>query len=417
MSDIAIKVEDLGKRYRINAVEDHSSTLGRTMLDVLISPFGYLRNSLKEPSASETLWALRHVTFEARRGEVLGVLGQNGAGKSTLLRVLSKITLPSEGWAHIDGRVGSLLQTGTGFQPDLTGRENIFLNGTILGMKKNEVERKFDEIVDFSGVQSFIDTPIKRYSSGMIVRLGFSVAIFLQPDILLVDEVLSVGDAAFRKKSLEKVSSILSEGITVLFVSHDLSMIQRLCRRSILLDAGKMIESSETSVMIEHYMAKINSVLTPGVWFDLSTATHQGTGKVRFVRMSYSSDNSAFGDEAYPDGPVELKLEVESDSAQIVAGISVTFFDLSGFRLISAGTLRNFSLKSGRNTFKVYIHNLHLKPGTYLLELWLAGPQEALYDQILAASYINVVYEIEPAVLDISSYRDKVTSKVEVSLV
>ena len=200
MNDIAVIAEDLGKRYRINAAENRSRTLGRTMLDVLTSPFSYLHSSLQEPSAAETLWALRNVSFEVRRGEVLGVLGQNGAGKSTLLRILSKITLPTEGWARTFGRVGSLLQIGTGFNYELTGRENVYLNGTILGMKKNEVDRKFDEIVDFSGVQAFIDTPIKRYSSGMIVRLGFSVAIFLNPDVLLVDEVLSGWGCRFSTK-------------------------------------------------------------------------------------------------------------------------------------------------------------------------------------------------------------------------
>ena len=179
MSAVAIEVSNLGKQYRYNAYKDRSPTLGKAFLAALVSPFGYLSGSLRKPSKAETLFALRNVSFDVKRGEVLGVLGQNGAGKSTLLRILSHITLPTEGWAEIHGRVGSLLQIGTGFNPELTGRENIYLNGTILGMKRNEVDRKFDEIVDFSGVRQFIDTPIKRYSSGMIVRLGFSVAMFM----------------------------------------------------------------------------------------------------------------------------------------------------------------------------------------------------------------------------------------------
>lgn len=417
MNDIAVMAEDLGKRYRINAAENCSRTLGRTMLDLLTSPFSYLHSSLQEPSAAETLWALRNVSFEVKRGEVLGVLGQNGAGKSTLLRILSKITLPTEGWARTFGRVGSLLQIGTGFNFELTGRENVYLNGTILGMKKNEVDRKFDEIVDFSGVQAFIDTPIKRYSSGMIVRLGFSVAIFLNPDILLVDEVLSVGDAAFRQKSLEKVYELVSEGCSVMFVSHDLFMIQRLCKRAILLEAGKIIKSSDTSVMIEHYLSKITNILAPGELLDLSSAVHQGTGEVRFRRISYRSGNNGLGDQAYPDGPLEFQLEVEAVVASTVSGVSVSLFDLSGFRLINAGAVRDFSMKSGLNSFRVLIHNLHLKPGTYLLALWLVGPAELLFDQILTAAYINVVPEIEPVLVDINPYHDKVTSQVDVSII
>jgi lipopolysaccharide transport system ATP-binding protein len=415
MNDITIKVENLGKRYRINAAENRSRTLGRTMLEALISPFSYLRSSLQEPSREETLWALRNVTFEVKRGEILGVLGQNGAGKSTLLRILSRITLPTEGWAQTFGRVGSLLQIGTGFNPELTGRENVYLNGTILGMKKNEVDRKFDEIVDFSGVQSFIDTPIKRYSSGMIVRLGFSVAIFLNPEVLLVDEVLSVGDAAFRQKSLEKVFELVGEGCSVMFVSHDLFMIQRLCKRAILLEAGKIIESSETSAMIEHYLSKITNILAPKEWLDLSTAVHQGTGEVRLRRISFRSGNAGLGDQAYPDGPLEFHLEVESMNASTVFGVSISLFDLSGFRLINAGAIQNFSLKRGMNSFRIFIHSLHLKPGTYLLALWLVGPSELLLDQIQSAAYLNVIPEIEPAVVDINPYHDKVTSQVDVT--
>jgi lipopolysaccharide transport system ATP-binding protein len=417
MNDVPIKVEDLGKRYRINAAENHSRTLGRTLLDVLTSPFSYLQNSLHEPSAAETLWALRHVSFEVKRGEVLGVLGQNGAGKSTLLRILSKITLPTEGQATVYGRVGSLLQIGTGFNYELTGRENIYLNGTILGMKKKEVDRKFEEIVEFSGVRAFIDTPIKRYSSGMIVRLGFSVAIFLKPDILLVDEVLSVGDAAFRQKSLEKVFELVNEGCSVVFVSHDLFMIQRLCKRAILLEAGKVIEDTDISVMIEHYLSKITSIMAPRDWLDLSTASHQGTGKVRFVRMSYRSGNAVLDDQAYPDGALEFLLEVESEIARPVSGVSVSIFDLSGFRLINAGAIRELPLKRGINSFRIFIHSLHLNPGTYLMALWMVGPAEVLLDQILTTAYINVVPKDESDFMDINPYHDKVTSQVDVSVI
>lgn len=416
MSDVAIRVEDLGKRYRIDAFENRSRTLGRTLLEAAVSPFRYLSQSLQEPSLEQTLWALRHVSFEVRQGEVLGILGQNGAGKSTLLRILSRITLPTEGRAQVLGRVGSLLQIGTGFNPELTGRENIYLNGTILGMKRSEVERKFDEIVEFSGVQHFIDTPIKRYSSGMIVRLGFSVAILLNPDCLLVDEVLSVGDAAFRQKSLEKVYELVDQGCSVLFVSHDLFMIQRLCKRSILLEAGRVIEDTDTSVMIEHYLSKITNILTPGEWLDLSTAAHQGNGKTTFRRMAYHGGMDTPLGQACPDGSVEFLLEVQSNSSLEIHGVAVSLFDLSGFRLINAGATRPISLRAGVSQIKIVIHSLHLKPGTYQLALWLAGPQELLLDQILSAAYLNVVPRQEPALADLNPYHDKITAQTDVSV-
>jgi lipopolysaccharide transport system ATP-binding protein len=196
MSDIAIRVENLSKRYRIGAGQKRANTLRETLGNLAASPFDYLRRTLRGPTEEEIIWALKDVSFEIKRGEVVGIIGRNGAGKTTLLKVLSRITEPTEGRASINGRVGSLLAVGTGFHPELTGRENIYLNGAILGMKRTEIDRKFDEIVDFSGVEKFMDTPVKRYSSGMCVRLAFAVAAHLEPEILLVDEVLAVGDAA-----------------------------------------------------------------------------------------------------------------------------------------------------------------------------------------------------------------------------
>ncbi len=411
MSIVAIQAENLGKRYRINAYENRSRTLGRTLLDAAVSPFSYLRKSLQEPSSAETLWALRNVSFEVRKGEVLGVLGQNGAGKSTLLRILSRITLPTEGQAWVVGRVGSLLQVGTGFNPELTGRENTYLNGTIMGMKRSEVDRKFDEIVDFSGVQQFIDTPIKRYSSGMIVRLGFSVAIFLNPDCLLVDEVLSVGDADFRKKSLEKVYELVHGGCSVLFVSHDLFMIQRMCKRSILLEGGRVIEDSDTSVMIEHYLSKITNILRPNEWLDLSTEAHQGNGEASFIRLAYNGGADAQSGQACPDGPVDFLLDVSARSRMEISGIAVSLFDLSGFRLINAGSAQPISLHTGTNRVKISIRSLHLKPGTFQIALWMAGQEDLLFDQILSAAYLNVVPRQEPVELDLNPYHDKVTPR------
>ncbi|MGB9521177.1 MAG: ABC transporter ATP-binding protein, partial [Anaerolineales bacterium] len=218
MSDIAIRVDNVGKYYRINTQSDYYPTLRDSIVEMVKWPVRVLRYGI--PTSHEIIWALRNVSFEVKTGEVLGVIGRNGAGKSTLLKILSRVTEPSEGVAEIHGRVGSLLEVGTGFHPELTGRENIFLNGAILGMKRAEIQRKFDEIVDFSGVEKFIDTPVKRYSSGMYLRLAFAVAAHMEPEILVVDEVLAVGDAEFQRKCLGKMSDVASEGRTVLFVSH-----------------------------------------------------------------------------------------------------------------------------------------------------------------------------------------------------
>jgi lipopolysaccharide transport system ATP-binding protein len=244
MSDIAIKVENLSKQYRIASLRRAPyRTLRESLAEMVQAPFRRAAKLLRGEAygAAEmdrTFWALKDVSFEVKRGEVVGVIGANGAGKSTLLKVLSRITEPTEGYAEIRGRVGSLLEVGTGFHPELTGRENIYLNGAILGMKRWEIECKFDEIVAFSGVEHFIETPVKRYSDGMRVRLAFSVAAHLEPEILLVDEVLAVGDAAFQKRCLGKMEDVSREGRTVLFVSHDMGAIESLCETSILLTQG-----------------------------------------------------------------------------------------------------------------------------------------------------------------------------------
>ncbi len=245
----AIRVEDLGKRYRIGGMPSGY----RTLRDALASSLRRL--SRREPPPSkDTIWALRHINFNVERGQVLGIVGRNGAGKSTLLKLLSRVTDPTEGKAEIYGRVGSLLEVGTGFHPELTGRENIYLNGAILGMKRAEIERKFDEIVDFAEVRKFIDTPVKRYSSGMYLRLAFGVAAHLEPEILVVDEVLAVGDAEFQRKCLGKMSDVAHEGRTVLFVSHNMSAILRLTEETIVLDKGQIVMRGPTPEAVDFYM-------------------------------------------------------------------------------------------------------------------------------------------------------------------
>jgi lipopolysaccharide transport system ATP-binding protein len=256
MSDTPIIVERLSKRYRISQAEARPATTGAALAGLLRAPFRYLREMSRPPTEAEVLWALRDVSFQVRRGEVLGIIGRNGAGKSTLLKILSRITDPTAGRAIITGRVGSLLEVGTGFNQELNGRENIYLSGTILGMKRAEIDRKFDEIVAFAGVEKFLDTPVKRYSSGMNVRLGFAVAAHLEPEILIVDEVLSVGDAGFQRKSLGKMENIAGEGRTVLFVSHSMPAIQAFCHRVILMDNGQIAGEGTAEAMTSQYLSE-----------------------------------------------------------------------------------------------------------------------------------------------------------------
>ncbi|NDJ78821.1 MAG: ABC transporter ATP-binding protein [Chloroflexi bacterium] len=260
MSDLAIRVEGLGKKYHIGSAQKSYSTLRDTLSTAFVAPFvraGRLLRGQATGAAglTEVIWALDDVSFEVRHGEVVGIIGHNGAGKSTLLKVLSRITEPTRGKVDLYGRVGSLLEVGTGFHPELTGRENIFLNGAILGMSRVEIERKFDEIVAFAEVEKFIDTPVKHYSSGMGLRLGFAVAAHLEPEILVVDEVLAVGDAAFQRKCLGKMGEVAQEGRTVLFVSHNMAAIENLCSRTILLKQGKFINDGPTNEIINEYLS------------------------------------------------------------------------------------------------------------------------------------------------------------------
>ena len=263
MPELAIRVENLSKQYKIgsapgrSAARSHYRTLRETLTDAVTSPLRRLKsgNGNSKPSKNELIWALQDVSFTVNKGQVLGVIGRNGAGKSTLLKILSRVTEPTTGTAEIHGRVGSLLEVGTGFHPELTGRENIYLNGAILGMKHAEIDRKFDEIVAFSEVEKFIDTPVKRYSSGMYLRLAFAVAAHLEPEILVVDEVLAVGDAEFQRKCLGKMSDVAQEGRTVLFVSHNMSAILRLTEETIVLDKGQLVLRAPTSKAVDFYMS------------------------------------------------------------------------------------------------------------------------------------------------------------------
>jgi lipopolysaccharide transport system ATP-binding protein len=262
LMETVIKVENLSKQYRIGAREPGYRTFRETLVDSIKAPFQGIAKlinrqlSIVNRQSEETFWALRDVSFEVNRGEVVGIIGRNGAGKSTLLKILSKITEPTEGRVELRGRVGSLLEVGTGFHPELTGHENVYLYGAILGMDRWEITRKFDEIIAFAELEKFIDTPVKRYSSGMYMRLAFAVAAHLEPEILLVDEVLAVGDAAFQKKCIGKMEDVSKEGRTILFVSHNMAAITRLCERSFWIDKGTIIKEGTPSEIVNMYQSQ-----------------------------------------------------------------------------------------------------------------------------------------------------------------
>ena len=287
MSEIAVRVRGLSKSYRIG-VRRQATSWHSQVVNTLLSPFDYLRSSLREATEEETLWALRDISFDVYDGEVLGIVGRNGAGKSTLLKILSLITEPTSGEAELFGRVGSLLEVGTGFHDELTGRENVYMNGAILGMAKTEIDRKFDEIVDFAGVERFIDTQVKRYSSGMKVRLAFAVAAHLEPELLVIDEVLAVGDADFQKRCLGKMESFAEGGRTVLFVSHNMPAVIRLCDRAILLDHGRKIDEGKPDLVVSHYL-DVNRMGGAKREWDIYTAP--GTDELKLLSLGmYHAD-------------------------------------------------------------------------------------------------------------------------------
>ena len=285
MSKIAVKVEGLSKRYRVG-VRDRYPMFREAFMRAALSPLGKFRSWLSGKGTgnnSDWIWALRDVDFNVHEGEVVGIIGRNGVGKSTLLKILSGITTPTAGYADIYGRIGSLLEVGTGFHMELTGRENIFMNGALLGMHRHEIKQKFDEIVAFSEVEAFLDTPVKRYSSGMYMRLAFSVAAHLDPEILAIDEVLAVGDADFQRKCLGKMGKFAREGRTVLFVSHNMIAVKSLCRRAIWLDEGRVKDDGESDHVVSNYLQSTASSQTEQVWDDVEVAPGNDTVRLRRV--------------------------------------------------------------------------------------------------------------------------------------
>ncbi|HAF13524.1 MAG TPA: ABC transporter ATP-binding protein [Blastocatellia bacterium] len=327
-----ITVENVGKRYRIGQSQAPYSTLRESLVEAVRSPFKKLaRNN----GPAEFVWAVEDVSFEIKPGEVVGLIGRNGAGKSTLLKMLSRITEPTKGRILLYGRVGSLLEVGTGFHAELTGRENIYLNGAILGMARNEIVRKFDEIVSFAEVEKFIDTPVKHYSSGMYLRLAFAVAAHLEPEILLVDEVLAVGDARFQRKCLDKMQDVGKQGHTVLFVSHNMPAITRLCPRTILLDQGRVLSDGPSHQVAGEYLSGGLGTTAAREWTDSSKAPGDDIVRLRAVRVR--TENGEITDVMDIRRPLAIEMEFEVLQDGYVLSPNYHFFNEHGVYVFLAG--------------------------------------------------------------------------------
>ncbi len=397
-NDIAIKVENISKRYRIGLKETVHDTFGGAIIGLLKSPLKNYKkhrslykfdedssDSEKEFESPDIIWALKDVSFEVNREEVIGVIGKNGSGKSTLLKILSRITDPTSGCVEIRGGVSSLLEVGTGFNPELTGRENVYLNGSILGMKKNEIEQKFDEIIDFSGVDKFIDTPVKRYSSGMLVRLAFAVAAHLEPEILIVDEVLAVGDADFQKKCLGKMGALAKAGRTVLLVSHNLGAVTDLCSRTIWLDEGKLILDGPSMDVVEEYLS--STVKGRGCW--TGDTAEQGSGRQAWLRHARVVSGNGDGASTNVRFDEQVKIEIGYEIKNRTRAFrSYLFFRDSRGNVIwsshdtdgtdKAGSAREPGVYQSTCIFPERL----LRPGRYLVSIGIFGnPREAVEEE------------------------------------
>jgi lipopolysaccharide transport system ATP-binding protein len=385
----AIRVQRVGKQYQIG-----SRARYRTIRETLVDGFRNAATSLGRPrKQAEKFWALRDVSFDVAHGDVVGIIGRNGSGKSTLLKILSRIVEPTTGCIDLEGRVGSLLEVGTGFHPDLTGRENVFLSGAILGMRKTEIASKFDEIVEFAEVDRFIDTQVKHYSSGMYMRLAFSVAAHLEPDILVVDEVLAVGDAAFQKKCLGKMGTVARHGRTVLFVSHNMGAVVSLCSRAILLDSGQMLMESDPITVAARYQATLTA---PAQTSDLATAEHFGNGKARFVALRCIPErrDGSVREMMCPGSRLRIETSIACTAPVESANVGITIYDATGYRLIDANTAmqgRFVSMKPGDEAVVDFtLDDVRLKPGTYLVGLWMGRGNIEDIDGILYATTLEV---------------------------
>jgi len=370
LSDIAVHAEALGKAYRLTPSAGRFQTLQeqyhyRSFREELTLLAGRV---LRRTSArtQETKWALRDVGFEVRPGEVVGIIGRNGAGKSTLLKLLARISEPTTGFIDLWGRVGALLEVGTGFHPELTGRENIFLSGAILGMSRVEIRRKFDDMVAFAEIAEYLEMPVKRYSCGMYMRLAFAVAAHLEPEILLVDEVLAVGDAAFQRKCLAKMQEVGARGRTVLFVSHDMAAIARLCPRTILLQDGQILRDGPSPEVTRTYLEFGASSVAERTWPDLATAP--GEESVRLLAVRVRDDQGRLTDAIDIRRPVQLEVEYHNFASERSPYVSLQLFDEAGVCLFTAGDFTNRQWRQTPRQFEGRVVSRCLIPGNLLAE-------------------------------------------------
>jgi lipopolysaccharide transport system ATP-binding protein len=389
MSDVAIRVEGLSKSYRLGGKQEPYKTLRESLIGAAKAPLRMLRG--RRAGKPETLWALRDVSFEVRTGEVVGIIGRNGAGKSTLLKILARITDPSEGRAEIHGRIGSMLEVGTGFHPELSGRENIFLNGVILGMRRAEIARKFDEIVAFAEIEKFVDTPVKHYSSGMYVRLAFAVGAHLDPEILLVDEVLAVGDASFQKRCLGKMSEVAGQGRTVFFVTHDMAAIAALCTRAMVFEQGRLVHSDTAQAAIAEYLRRVSNTASIPL---AERRDRQGNGLLRFTGLAIRNAHGEASDtiSAGEDVTIELTYDVAAAGVRQVV-FQLAFFDSLGRTLFVCFTRtvnQSFDAVPSGSRILCRIPRLPLAPGAYGISVWCKEGSHNLADRIDAAARFTV---------------------------
>lgn len=388
---VALSIEHVSKIYRLGQIG--TGTLSRDFevwwANVRGKPNPLLRigeQAHNNPSGDD-LWALRDVSFKVQQGDALGIIGRNGAGKSTLLKILSRVTAPTSGKVKVQGRIASLLEVGTGFHPELTGRENIYLNGVILGMSRREVARKFDEIVDFAEVEKFVDTPVKRYSSGMFVRLAFAVAAHLDPEILVIDEVLAVGDLAFQKKCLGKMGDVTKAGRTVLFVSHNMGAINQLCPKAVLLRHGVVVTMGDTQQVINEYLQGQESGL------DEAHLDVKGSGKITSIRVEDSQGVSRTDFGVGEDFVVKFTADVPDYVRKTVAGLEVSSLDgqkLLNLRSDGQGVIFESAQRLGSTMFSVKIPGLPLYPGVYSVEPWYAEYRGKRIDHVFNAIKISI---------------------------
>ncbi|HEY9286045.1 MAG TPA: ABC transporter ATP-binding protein, partial [Pyrinomonadaceae bacterium] len=362
-----VQVERVSKSYRIGGLHPGYVTFREMFGEMVAGPLRRLRGGAQRRASSQTIWALRDVTFDVRPGETVGFVGRNGAGKSTLLKILSRVTKPTSGEAALYGRVGSLLEVGTGFHPDLTGRENVFLNGAILGMRREETSRKFDEIVAFSEIEQFIDTPVKFYSSGMYVRLAFSVAAHLEPEILIMDEVLAVGDAAFQQKCLDKMNDIRREGRTIFFVSHDTAAVTRLCRRALFLERGQVVADGPAQEVVGEYLSANWQTGAERTWAEREAPGNE-VARLRRLRVCDERGETAAVADIRRPVRVEVTYEVLRDGSVLLPHVEV--YNEEGAHLFSthdtSAEWRRAPRPAGTYTSAVEIPGNLLPEGTLL---------------------------------------------------